>query len=248
MDARHLIPQPNHPQLLVSIRNLAEAKLALAAGVDWIDLKEPASGPLGHPTVETAREVGNFLVNFPQRSVALGELEQLDISLAVDLARQFPVAKVGLAGLGPSSSWQRRFRDLQCNLQASLVPVVYGDWEDCDAPSPASVLELAVSVQASYVLYDTFTKNGLSLLEHLNRIDLEQWILEATTHGIQTVLAGSLTERDWPELQKLPWAAIALRGAVCEGHRSGEIAPLKLEQWRQRVRSHSSAASITAGQ
>ena len=35
------------PKLLLSVRNALEANLALEAGVDLIDIKEPSAGPLG---------------------------------------------------------------------------------------------------------------------------------------------------------------------------------------------------------
>nr|WP_231497814.1 (5-formylfuran-3-yl)methyl phosphate synthase [Methylibium sp. T29-B] len=35
-------------RLLVSVRNVEEALAAAAAGVDFIDLKEPSAGALGH--------------------------------------------------------------------------------------------------------------------------------------------------------------------------------------------------------
>ncbi|MEX0712176.1 MAG: (5-formylfuran-3-yl)methyl phosphate synthase, partial [Pirellulales bacterium] len=44
-------------KLLVSVRSLAEARLALAAGVDLIDLKEPARGSLGALDPAVARQI-----------------------------------------------------------------------------------------------------------------------------------------------------------------------------------------------
>ena len=40
-------------QLLVSVRDAAEALFAVAAGADLIDVKEPSRGPLGAPDRQT---------------------------------------------------------------------------------------------------------------------------------------------------------------------------------------------------
>ena len=44
-------------RMLVSVRDVAEAQEALRAGVDFIDLKEPAAGALGGLALPVIREV-----------------------------------------------------------------------------------------------------------------------------------------------------------------------------------------------
>lgn len=44
-------------RFLVSVRDVAEAREALRAGVDFIDLKEPAAGALGGLELPVIREV-----------------------------------------------------------------------------------------------------------------------------------------------------------------------------------------------
>ena len=44
-------------KLLVSVRDAAEARLAVEAGVDLIDVKEPSAGPLGAAAAETLAEI-----------------------------------------------------------------------------------------------------------------------------------------------------------------------------------------------
>ena len=62
------------PKLLVSVRDVSEAAAALAGGADWIDLKEPFTGPLGAVDVETAEGVVECVAGRCQVSAALGEL------------------------------------------------------------------------------------------------------------------------------------------------------------------------------
>jgi uncharacterized protein (UPF0264 family) len=64
-------------RLLVSVRNAAEAAVALRAGADLIDIKEPAKGSLGAPTNQTVEEVVTTVAGAVPVSVALGELRDL---------------------------------------------------------------------------------------------------------------------------------------------------------------------------
>ena len=72
-------PSPR-PELLVSVRNLAEAQAAVAGGCDRLDVKEPLRGPLGRADADTIAQVARFaaLSKNPANpipcSVALGEI------------------------------------------------------------------------------------------------------------------------------------------------------------------------------
>ena len=44
-------------RMLVSVRDVAEAREAMRAGVDFIDLKEPSAGALGGLALPVIREV-----------------------------------------------------------------------------------------------------------------------------------------------------------------------------------------------
>lgn len=131
---------PDETKLLISVRDVNEAAIVLAAGVNWIDLKEPLAGSLGQPTLEAATTVAALLADHPQRSVALGELRDLDDRMACELARLFPVLKVGLSGMAANStdqshSWQQRFELLANKLSqrgAQLIPVAYADYSLCE--------------------------------------------------------------------------------------------------------------------
>ena len=63
----------NAIQLLVSVRDEAEAVVALESGADIIDVKEPDAGPLGFAGIETVTRVKNAVGNRVPVSAALGE-------------------------------------------------------------------------------------------------------------------------------------------------------------------------------
>lgn len=227
-------------QLLVSVRDSAEATLAQAAGVDWIDLKEPRSGALGRAELQVAQAVAEQLVNHNQRSAALGELHHLKNGVAADFAKLFPFLKVGLSQLQPSrlekfnNAWRDQFLSLASDLHqlgSHLIPVIYADYQTCDAPSPDDVLCVAQQAGAQFVLIDTFTKNGLSLTDWLGIHDLQAKILAARNFDCGVVLAGSLKTEHVHSLAALAPKALGVRGAVCTGHRGGTVCPKKLSHW-----------------
>lgn len=229
-------------QLLVSVRNADEAAWALAAGVPWIDLKNPASGPLGRPSVETARQTASVLADHGQRSVALGELTELNLDSNLEaikrLADWFPVLKIGLANAaeakGIPGNWRDQLAELQQTLRnrnSALVPVIYADWKNCGAPAPGQVLDVAVQLATPYVLIDTFCKNGRTVFDWMALEDVQKCIDALMGRDCRIVLAGSITEQERARASVLPVAAIGVRGAVCTGSRDSVICPNKLESW-----------------
>ena len=60
------VKQSHVTQLLVSVKNLAEAKIALAADVDIIDLKNPADGALGALSAEDIAQIVQFIAGRKQ--------------------------------------------------------------------------------------------------------------------------------------------------------------------------------------
>ena len=84
--------------LLVSVRSAAEAVVALEAGTDLLDVKEPARGPLGRADPEVMAEVARCAGGSVPVSVALGELRDADE--VPRLPQSIAYAKLGLAGCG----------------------------------------------------------------------------------------------------------------------------------------------------
>lgn len=222
---------PKLTRLLVSVRSVFEAEICRRLGVDWIDLKEPSAGSLGAPALSTALAVSAYLEDFPHRSVALGELVNLDLTTAKTLADLFPVAKVGLSQLGGSNRWRQQLDSLSETIQSDLVPVIYADWKDCQSPSPKAVLDWACSKPSRFVLIDTFQKDGRGLLDHFSVAQLEELVGNANDSCVGVVLAGSLKLNNVAQLSHIPCAAIAIRGAACQNGRDNAIDEQLVRQW-----------------
>ena len=238
MEEAHLAMR-RQPKLLVSVKNAAEAKLALNAGVDWIDLKNPDAGPLGAPSPSTAAAVAEELEAHDYKSAALGEFCDTDENRLHEIASLFPVAKMGLADCG-NSNWENQFSEYSILCQAAdcqLVPVVYADWERCNAPSPSTVANFAVNSKSQHLLIDTFHKDERRLLDYLSETELGDLIELLNRQQVSVVVAGQLTwQMTERVIQNFDIYAVAIRGAVCENDRKASLCSRKLEVWVQRFR------------
>jgi uncharacterized protein (UPF0264 family) len=218
--------------LLVSVRDLEEARVALDAGVDLIDVKEPRRGSLGAASAEVWQSVVRFVAGRRPVSLALGELAEGIDPQRLPLAAGASFAKVGLAGIRSDTAWPKRWRAVVENLPAGTRPVAvaYADWQVAGAPSPEEVLAAGAKQGCPYLLFDTFDKSRGNLLAHLSANELHVLAAQARAAGIELVLAGSLDERAIAELLPLAPAYIAVRGAVCRGGRSGPIDKSKIKR------------------
>jgi (5-formylfuran-3-yl)methyl phosphate synthase len=221
------------PKLLISVRSIEEARLALDAGVDVIDVKEPLAGALGAASPAVIGEIVRLVDGQCLTSFACGELLQsaADVlrqvhQLAQDTssapARAADFVKVGLAGCRSLDDWPtpwRRFLSLvpnRCAQQASYV--------GCSA-----------------VLIDTFDKRGDGLLR-LHPLDtVTAWINEIHSRNMQVAVAGRLALDDVVRVAPLGADYVAARGAVCSPDRLGSLDQKRLQRLRLLLAAQKSA-------
>lgn len=219
-------------RLLVSVRDVAEARMALAGGVDLIDLKEPNAGALGAVSVEIVHEILAIVGGRLPLSAALGELLEGAERAAAELPIGIAYAKVGLAGCARHGDWPRRLRAALTLLPRSVTPVavVYADEQFAEAPSAEQVLAHAARLGCQLVLVDTFHKTGGDLLGHWTMIQLQRFVQEARRLGLRIVLGGSLGASAIRRVWTLQPDYVAVRGAVCAGDRRATVDAARLAQ------------------
>lgn len=210
------------PELLVSVRDVAEAEAAFAAGARWLDLKDPSRGALGAVSPETLAEVS---ATFPEGAFtcAGGELAQDEAGPLLEmLLRLQPKAiryfKVGLAGCSAREDWTERWRSLVSRLPSGTLPaaVHYADAAACEAPHWREVLAAGMEVGCRVLLLDTFVKDGRSLFDHLPPEALAEPVAAAQARGWRVALAGSLRPEHFAAALAFRPGWAAVRGAVCE--------------------------------
>jgi uncharacterized protein (UPF0264 family) len=207
--------------LLVSVRSAAEAEVALVGGAHLIDVKEPRNGSLGRADESVIREVIRQVTGRRPVSAALGELcESPQEPGSPGLA----YAKWGLSGCGGRNDWRRQLAEAGLRLKRKYpgcrpVAVAYVDWRRAEAPGVEEVCEFALHNRWGAVLFDTWAKDGTTLLDWLPFTEIVQWCNRCRAANVQVALAGSL---GLEQIQTLHSAApdwFAVRGAVCQGRR-----------------------------
>jgi (5-formylfuran-3-yl)methyl phosphate synthase len=230
-------------KLLVSVRSAAEAKIACAAGVDCLDVKDPSTGPLGRPADALARAIfAEAVPDHCEISVARGEWLGAPHSGFFSLETRLGYEKWGFANAAGSDwkpEWDRFVTDLQ--QPERLIPVAYADWQEVNAPAPEAFLDLRVAPRV--FLIDTYQKDGRRLFDFLPPRQLEVFIRRIRDSGRAVALAGSITWQDLPQI--LEWAPdwLAVRGLVCaDGLRAQAMERERVLKLRAAIQAGKSTA------
>jgi (5-formylfuran-3-yl)methyl phosphate synthase len=237
------------PSLLVSVRNLAEARAAIDGGCDRLDVKEPLRGPLGMADLDVIAEIAalsarsNGRRGAPPCSVALGEIDELQkVDDTIALPWGVTDIKLGPARLGTLKCWKQGWRDALGRIKSEdrgsirHVAVAYADWQAAEAPRPDEILSAAVEFGADGFLIDTYRKDSGNLLQILRRDDLLRLATAAHQAELSLALAGSLRLEDLASLVKFHPEVIAVRGAACDGgRRSAEISSACVRQLKSAI-------------
>ena len=223
-------------QLLVSVRDVVEAQIALEAGADLIDVKEPRRGSLGAAAAETISEISRLIGVRVPFSVALGELSEC--AAAAELLGSGPTfAKVGLAGCAKLSDWRHRWELLVRDFPRSTSPVavVYADDSLASSPPELEILEQAGRLDCAAVLVDTWDKTAGPLTCHWEFERICSFVLDVQGRGMKAVIGGGLTADSIEPIVAAKPDVIAVRGAACIGERTGVIAREKILHLKQRL-------------
>ena len=227
-------------RMLVSVRDLAEAREALRAGVDFIDLKEPAAGALGGLALPVIREVVAALragnaeqdvggAHGPMISATIGDLPPDGLERILERVRAVgacgvDLVKVGEPGRGAAACAVLAALAALAALPLAIVPVLIAD-DGLDA----AVIDAACAPAFAAVMADTQAKRAGSLLELLGTDALAAFIDRAHAAGRMVGLAGALRLADLPALARLGPDFAGFRSAVCDGRREGRLDPRRLE-------------------
>jgi uncharacterized protein (UPF0264 family) len=218
-------------KLLVSVRSGKEAQVALAAGAQLIDVKEPSRGALGAADGNTIEAVVSLVAGRAPTSAALGELVDANW-LPSSLAERLTFAKFGLAGCASDPNWRQRLQESVASLPRGVVPVAvaYADWERAVAPQPEEVLAIAQELHCGGLLVDTFDKTCGPVVEHISFAGLDQLIHDAQCVGMLAVVAGGLRHHELPAILALQPDYIGVRGAVCCDGRESQLDGAKVRE------------------
>jgi (5-formylfuran-3-yl)methyl phosphate synthase len=228
-------------RLLVSVVDDAEARLAVAGGVDVVDVKNPAEGSLGAPAPAVVARVRDVLPADVPLSVAIGDLPALPgtAALAALGAARTGAAyvKVGLWGAsttGEAVAVLRAARDA-VDGDAAVVAVTYADAARVPSrPLPPSRLVTAAREAGVFgCLVDTSVKDGRGLMSWLGAQALAELVAEAHTAGLEMAVAGELRAEDLPAIRASGADVAGVRSAACrDGRRTAALDPGRIAHLR----------------
>ncbi len=229
-------------ELLVSVRSLAEAEIAVAESIDILDFKEPLLGPLAPVDSSILREAATRFSGPSSTSVllsaALGERDTA-MQVAGQIPASFAFAKAGPKHCGTARELTAMWTEVRHALASpvELVAVAYADASAAETLEPEEIVSLAHQHGFRRILIDTFVKDGRSSVEHLQRDRLRALRHLTRTFGMQWMLAGAIRLDDlhrWRETDTQP-DGFGVRGDICSSGRESEIAPQRIRLWQQHL-------------
>ena len=245
------------PSLLVSVRNVHEARAALAGGCDLLDVKEPNRGPLGMADPDVIAAVAQFAAADRKASAgacsaALGELVDWRSKTSEFLLPPgVGYVKFGSAYLDTPNSWIDAWQHALSRLAAPARPdlqcvaVAYADWRRANSLAPTRLLEAAHAVACPVLLIDTFDKSAGSLLELMELSELRKLCDATHRAGMKIALAGRLDCVQFPALAEARPDILGVRGAACiGGRRSAAVSAEAVRTLKQTLRAAFSCDAI----
>ena len=205
---------------LTSVRDATEAEIALAAGADIVDLKEPASGALGAVDAAASAAILSALRGRVATSATIGDLPMQPalIKSAVLERASFGVdyVKIGLFPDGDPEACLDALSAVTASIELILVCFA-------DRPLAFDAVAAAARIGAAGIMLDTAGKGSGSLLDHLTAGELARFVAEGKAQGLTVGLAGSLQAAQIPGLLDLEPDVLGFRGALCRGARTDRL-------------------------
>ncbi len=200
-------------QMLASVTSMQEALIALEAGVDIIDLKNPAEGALGALPLTVIHEIVAAIDGRKLISATIGDLamepELLMCAAAHTWISGLDIIKLGFFGTAKHGQCIKALQPL-ITKGLRVVAVLFADQNpDFDL--------LPAFGKAGFcgVMLDTANKDGGSLLDYSSLEDLLRFVKLARSHSLQSGLAGSLRPEHVSALSALDPNFLGFRGAIC---------------------------------
>ena len=220
-------------KMLASVTGADEAEIAIAAGADIIDLKNPTAGALGAVATDVIRQTVEKIAGRRLTSAVCGDLPMQPETIR---AKVEEIAATGVdyvkIGFFPSASAAACAEILQpLSRKTKLIAVLFADL----APD-FDLLPSFAEHGFHGAMVDTADKTNGRLLDHLPPARIPDFAQRAKALGLAVGLSGSLEAPDIPRL--LPFAPdfLGFRGALCgEGGRTRAIDAAAVKQIRELI-------------
>jgi uncharacterized protein (UPF0264 family)/GNAT superfamily N-acetyltransferase len=227
-------------RLLVSVTSAEEAQLAVAGGVDVVDVKNPAEGSLGAPVPAVIEAVRAVVPPGQPLSVAIGDMPHLPGTAALAAAGAAgcgaDYVKVGLWGSATEEEAMAVLSAVRAAVGdgAAVIAAAYADAERAPGLPPQSLVTAARRAGVAGCLLDTAVKDGRGLFEWAAPDALAALVAEAHAAGLQMSLAGALRAEDLPLVRAIGADIAGVRSAACrDGRRTAPLDPERITALRE---------------
>jgi (5-formylfuran-3-yl)methyl phosphate synthase len=203
--------------LLASVRNLEEANLVVAAGCDWLDLKEPSAGALGALSVACVAEIVTRYHGRLPISATIGDCwdspGEIPVQVSTMMATGVDYLKIGLFADRITIELERALRTA-ISAKPELIAVCFAE----AFPESGDIARLA-ALGFKGVMLDTANKSQGALSERVSLTALAWFISIVHGHGLLAGLAGGLRAQDIADLLPLEADYLGFRTALCRDRR-----------------------------
>ncbi len=223
-------------KLLVSPKDVEEAKAVIRGNADIIDVKNPKEGSLG--------------ANFPWIIKSIRELVEKEKGNGMKMSAaigdfNYKPGTASLAALGAAAAgaeyikvglFKIKTKEEAIDLLSGVVKAVkdfdpakkvvsafYADYKRINSISPFEIAAIGKEVDIDVAMVDTGVKDGKTTLEFLNEEELKRFVSESRALGLETALAGSLKFEDVTTIKRIKPDIIGVRGMVCGGNREDSV-------------------------
>lgn len=202
-------------RFLASVSSVSEAALALRAGVDLIDVKNPLAGALGAAPLPEIRAIANLVRKKAPVSATVGDLpmvpDHVTAAVRATAATGVDFVKIGVFSEGDACATIKSLRNVAMD-GVKLAAVLFADQQP-----DFSLIDTLADAGFAAVMVDTAGKKSGRLTDCLDTNALSAFIGRARRRGLLAGLAGSLRAEDVPVLMPLRPDILGFRGALCVG-------------------------------
>lgn len=220
-------------RMLASVNGPTEADIALAAGADIIDLKDPTRGALGAVATDVIQATVQSVRGRRPVSAVAGDLPMRP-DLVAATVRDIAATGVDYVKLGifPDGDPAACIKELAAIApHTKLIAVFFAD-----AAPDLSLLPLLRQSGFAGAMIDTRGKSAGRLLDHFDVTRLRGFVVDCRALNMIAGLAGSLEPPDIPRLLVLAPDLLGFRGALCgPGGRTAALDPERVRAVRDLI-------------
>jgi uncharacterized protein (UPF0264 family) len=222
--------------MLASVNSVAEALLVLSAGVDIIDLKQPALGALGALEITAVKQIVDGIAGRCPISATIGDLpmQSEPVFNAIKAMAETGVDYIKI-GFFPGDDWPGTINKLVelTGQNHALIAVLFAD-----SQPDLAIMRLLKEAGFTGVMLDTMNKKKGSLTKLMNKTEIGQFVTQTKALQLLCGLAGSLRLEDIPELIVYQPDYLGFRGALFQGHnRVGQLNKQAVVQIKRAIKN-----------